>query len=465
MNPNLQICHKCNEHNNIIHNKGNVHINCQYGYSYSMKNNANHNQFNHNKPNNIPNDNKPFSDIITDINKAYKHLLTYFKTVKDENINELFSLINKIESSYEKSYKRNKKMLSFLQILIDNYDGSIEMKNTIMSNKINIYQCGKILNLYDLIEYFNEYNIIEKKKRTNAKDFKCIKTITEHTSSVFSLLLLKDKRIASCSRDRTIRIYDPSNDYHCDQVIERHKGGIFSICVLDDGSIVSCSGDKSIIIGDYIIKDAHDFSIFKVITLSKNRLASCSFESTIKIWKSDPPYSNTPLKVLEGHHQDVTSLLYIKERDIMISGSEDRTLRLWTMSTYQCDKVIKGVECCSTNSLYQIDNNRVIVGGKNTFTMVNIDECVIVKTIKDNSLSDINCFLKLRDNHTILCGCSNGIFCFYDINTEEYNITKNNHKKLIKDLLMINDNTFLSCSDDAIFLPSSDDNTIKVWNY
>ena len=458
MNPILQIYPKCNKHTNNIHNKDNVHINCQYDYSYTMK------QFNHNKPNNIPNDNKPFSDIITDINKAYEHLLTYFKTVKDENINELFSLLNKIESSYEKSYKRNKKMLSFLQILIDNYDGSIEMKNSIMSNTINIYQCGKIQNLYDFIKYFNEYNIIEKKK-INFEDFKCIKTITDHTSSVFSLLLLKDKRIASCSRDRTIRIYNPSNDYHCEQVIKRHSGGIFSICELDDGTIVSCSGDKSIIIGDYIIKNAHDFSIFKVITLPNNRIASYSFDKTIKIWKSAPPYSDTPIKVLEGHHQDVTSLLYITEKDIMISGSDDRTLRLWTMSTYQCDKVIEGVECCSTNSLYQIDNNRVIVGGKNTFTIVNIDECVIEKTIKDSSLSDINCFLKLRDNKTILCGCSDGLFCFYDINTEEYNITKNNHKKLIKDLLMINDNTFLSCSDDAIFLPSSDDNTIKLWNY
>ena len=35
---------------------------------------------------------------------------------------------------------------------------------------------------------------------------------------------------------------------------------------------------------------------------------------------------------------------------------------------------------------------------------------------------------------------------YYDINTEEYNITKNNHKKLIKDLLMINDNTFTGWS-------------------
>ena len=89
-------------------------------------------------------------------------------------------------------------------------------------------------------------------KMINIEDIKCIKTITEHSDKVYSLLLLKDKRIASCSKDNTIRIFNPSNDYHCDQVIKRHSEGNPSICELDDGTIVSCSADKSII-GDYTI--------------------------------------------------------------------------------------------------------------------------------------------------------------------------------------------------------------------
>ncbi|MDD7591942.1 MAG: hypothetical protein PUJ92_03005, partial [Bacilli bacterium] len=61
------------------------------------------------------------------------------------------------------------------------------------------------------------------------------------------------------------------------------------------------------------------------------------------------------------------------------------------------------------------------------------------------------------DNKTILCGCDNGIFCFYDMNTEQYKITKNNHEGCaITDLLFKDDNTFLSCSRDK---------TIKVWKY
>ena len=140
----------------------------------------------------------------------------------------------------------------------------------------------------------------------------------------------------------------------------------------------------------------------------------------------------------------------------MISGSYDETLRLWNMSTYQCDKVIEGVGCCFTNSLYQIDKDRVIVGWVDSFCIVNIDKCVIEKTIKDESIKYVACFLKLRDNKTILCGCYNGIFCFYDMNTKQYKITNDNHDRAIYDLLLIDDNTFLSCSTDT---------TIKVWRY
>ena len=141
----------------------------------------------------------------------------------------------------------------------------------------------------------------------------------------------------------------------------------------------------------------------------------------------------------------------------MISGSRNETLRIWNMSTYQCDKVIEGVRCYSTNSLYQIDKDRVIVGEYyDSFCIVNIDKCIIEKRIEDQSLGGVRCFLKLRDNKTILCGCNNGIFCFYDMNTEQYKITKNNHNAHITDILLIDDNTFLSCSTDT---------TIKVWRY
>ena len=104
------------------------------------------------------------------------------------------------------------------------------------------------------------------------------------------------------------------------------------------------------------------------------------------------------------------------------------------MSTYHCVKVIwNGM--FSTNSLYQIDKERVIVGRDKRFSIVNIAQYAIEKPIEE-----VNCFLKLRDNKTILFCCGNGIFGYYDMTTKEYMTTKNNTN--IMDLSLIIDDDF-----------------------
>ena len=91
------------------------------------------------------------------------------------------------------------------------------MKNNIVDYCIKIYQCKDSKNIDEVIKYYKEYNINEKKE-INSEEVKTTKIITENTA-VSSLLHLKDGRVASCSNDNTIRIYAPSNDYHCEQMI------------------------------------------------------------------------------------------------------------------------------------------------------------------------------------------------------------------------------------------------------
>ena len=238
MNSLMKICPNCKKHIKYSLDKQFIKMNCKCGFSSLMKINT------------IPivdNNNPLFKEIKIDLEKGYKFLNSDFITYKNELINEYIKQINELESAYEESYNRNINMLSFIQILINNYDESVEMRNCILNNYFKIFQCKKNKNINELIKYYNKYNIIESVK---IEDIKSIKTITGHTECVYSLLHLRDGRVASCSLDNTIRIYDPSNDYHCDQVIKRHRQVIQSICQLDDGTIVSCSYDGTIMIGD-----------------------------------------------------------------------------------------------------------------------------------------------------------------------------------------------------------------------
>lgn len=180
-------------------------------------------------------------------------------------------------------------MLSLLQILIDNFDGNLVMETNIINNSnLNLYECNNSTDANIVISYFKNYSIIKQKsKKINLNAFKNTKIIKNHTKGVNSLLLLKDNRIASCSSDKTIRIFNPSKNYTCDEILERHRDNVISLCQLDDGTIISASKDRSIKIGNSSISSAHEYSIYKVITLPNNRIASCSLDNAIKIWKSD----------------------------------------------------------------------------------------------------------------------------------------------------------------------------------
>ena len=82
-----------------------------------------------------------------------------------------------------------------MRIVINNYDGSTEMKVDLTSNLINIFICKESNSADGVVNYFKNYSIIQKKK-INIADVKNVKTIKDRDYPL-SLFRLKDKRIAA----------------------------------------------------------------------------------------------------------------------------------------------------------------------------------------------------------------------------------------------------------------------------
>lgn len=158
MNSFLQLCPKCNNNSKMSKDKDIIHFNCQCGYHSTI----NIEDYIHeNKQYNSISENA-FKVISKNLIYGNEHLLNYFMTLKKNHISQLTSTIEEIESSYKESYRRNKNMLSFIQILIDNYDGSTEMKNYILDTQINIYECKDSSNSNEVIKYYKNYNIMKR---------------------------------------------------------------------------------------------------------------------------------------------------------------------------------------------------------------------------------------------------------------------------------------------------------------
>lgn len=81
-----------------------IHFNCQCGYQSTLD----IKDYKIDTSKNIFKD-KDLSDMSNTLNSANLLIQDYFKTLKDEQINRLNSLIKQLETSYQESFKKIKK--------------------------------------------------------------------------------------------------------------------------------------------------------------------------------------------------------------------------------------------------------------------------------------------------------------------------------------------------------------------
>ncbi|KAG8753309.1 hypothetical protein FRC11_007538, partial [Ceratobasidium sp. 423] len=158
-----------------------------------------------------------------------------------------------------------------------------------------------------------------------------------HTWSVLSVAFSPDgTRIASGSRDKTIRVWNSLSGNLIIDPLLGHTGHIRSVVFSPSGKvIVSGSNDANI-----NVWDAHtgqlklgplsghtDYVKSVAIFSDDSRIVSGSKDSTIRIW--DLRTGGLMLGPLIGHTDYVTSVSLSHDDSRIVSGSADRTILVW----------------------------------------------------------------------------------------------------------------------------------------
>ena len=389
----------------------------------------------------IPNDN--FTEILKEFQNVVKefkqnNFLSKQKIVNQLNdeITNLKKAINKIEASYKKNYMINYELSKLIENIIQNYRLSMIIpdynnimnfiNNTKYSHSLNFngYDPNSIDNsINNLILFYNSNYIISlKEKNFSLNKLEQITTINEIKHDINSLIIMKDNRLAA-AEEKVIKIFEINENlnYKYDIKIEGHTANVHYLYNMKEGKLLSSSADKTIKIwilskNAYtceITLEGHYKWVFNVIQLNNNNIASCSLDNTIKIWSGNFPYSN--IKTLTGHTHGVTCIIQIKDGRI-VSGSNDDSIRFWNMSTYECieNQTIYDVICCKMDSITQVDDFRLFVGGWKFLTVINIQTYQIITKIEIHN-DEINAVLYL-DNGSLISGSNDGFIKQIDIN-------------------------------------------------
>jgi WD40 repeat protein len=246
--------------------------------------------------------------------------------------------------------------------------------------------------------------------------------ISSHTNWVYSLLILQDGRLASCSKDGSIKIFTLfDSSFSCDITIpDAHESNVVNyINQLPDGTLVSCGGDKSIKMWNLsktsvelkAVLEGHSDYVYKVIPLSQNRIGSCAADQTIIIWNGSAPYKE--IKTLRGHTNWVNSILQLNNREIIVSGSYyDKSIKFWNIQNYlNIVQKVGDVFCSpSPNAICQLNDELIAVGNYGLIYFVDAVNHVKVKELKDDVLNGIYVEALLCVGKNLCCGCSKGLF-------------------------------------------------------
>ncbi len=216
-----------------------------------------------------------------------------------------------------------------------------------------------------------------------------LKTLIGHTATIYNLAVLSTERIASCSRDNTVKIWSITTG-QCQYTLSSHTNVVFNICTLDTKRLAIASLDKTIKIWDYndgkllhTIEKAHSKALFCIFKVSNRQFASADSDGKIRVWSSDTYKLEYKLK---GHTSKVWCMTLLRP-NILVTGSADKTIRIWNLETRQCIQTIH--ESLSIFCLVRLSNDQFIAAGsKKSLKCWNIKpgNCPVVKNAHANSI-------------------------------------------------------------------------------
>ena len=416
-----------------------------------------------------------------------------FTEVKDEVISLLEKKIKQVQKAFNENIEQNSNIISYISSLIEMYENTKKIPNYQIVRNLLLNTQFNPLTIDNNTE--NELSLDNKVKY--AKDFfnnnflvypnKMNLVFSLYTNNaISSLLSLNNKNIAYGTQQASTYIYNFKEKRIID-TLNGQFGQVNYLSKLDENRFISSSSDKTIKIWNKnlnnnlvnlnlgIIKEnpvlvkyeceatllGHTNKVCKAILISNSRIASCSYDQTIKIWNSHPTYEC--LSTLQGHKREVTLIIELTDGRLLSNSIDaNNTLLFWNLSSYKKEDTpsIIGLGISGErNNIVQIDNNRVILDNtnhnclymKNELYVVNIKSYQIESTfLFDNEYIKTFCFLP---NHKLILGSTKGLICEDESSNSKFSKEKQNKQIVTNFSLITND----------LIASSGNEGEIKFW--
>ncbi|KAJ3440438.1 wd repeat-containing protein [Anaeramoeba flamelloides] len=231
----------------------------------------------------------------------------------------------------------------------------------------------------------------------NLKQSTILKEMRSSTSGITALCVSPDQKIAVTGHaNGDLQVWSLV-DYKLVCSLSGHHSSVRTINFRNDGSMfASGSDDTTIIVWDLLSQRglfklrSHRNVITKIQFTSKNHLVSSSKDKTVKVWDLS---TQNCISTLVGHKDEVSSCTFDQKDQLIITGSKDQLVRVWSLAKKQKDllnvgkKKNQGFETFSI----QIKNSNKNEDGKKTDNsqLQSNQQKIEIENEKDEILSQV----------------------------------------------------------------------------
>ena len=321
----------------------------------------------------------------------------------DVRIGEIFDEINKLENDKFKLLKEQKKLQieftildrkKYITICLNDDISNNDYIRTIKELKEQIKDKNNRIKIYE--EIFSKHKKIKGLKGLKGilgdsanSIFKNPKHVLQyHTEPIFCTAVLKDGRIATGSKDKEIIVFN-NKTFKPDLTIKEHNGVVVNMIELSTGYLASCSEDKTIKIYDVGLKTYkviqtlkdHTGWVSKIIELNNKQLVSCSKDKTLIFYNKDKDgikYKKDFSITTNGWNGPV---IQTKDNEICYYESNEDTICFYDFIKKKTNKTMSNITVTAFNSLLMLTKELLLICRYNKITVMNVYTYNIVRSI------------------------------------------------------------------------------------
>ena len=198
----------------------------------------------------------------------------------------------------------------------------------------------------------------------------------------------------------------------------------------------------------------HSDSVSSVALSPDGKFAlSGSYDKTVRLWDITTGQS---LRVFSGHSATVTSVAFSPDGYHVLSGSADTTLRLWDVETGETLRIFSGHEGAVNNVVFSLDGTRILSGSQDATLILWDVETGEKLQIFTGHTKWVTSVALSPDGQFALSGSADNTLILWDMLNGEALHIFTEHTDIVT--------TVAFSPDSRYILSSSNDNTLRRWN-